>query len=251
VLLAALTQQQLAHVTLICDAGISNSCVQWYLALMQVEGSNWVNTLLELPGAPDRARQRRFKFVLYVSFLLNWIQSPPLSPLLAILLWATLPLQLLSRGRVYWISYGLISLFGIRAFVYIATKRLRTIKRVAAIVRSKAHASDKLEVTSKRRGFVRGKFVALLFDLCGVFVGAVLFSGLLVMTGSVFRSSQFVVYLTVLSIPPLVFGGLFVSGAHRKVKAKAKQRVLDSARAVEQADSSLGSSLSIVSPSAF
>jgi hypothetical protein len=223
---------------------------------MQVEGSNWVNTLLELPGARDRARQRRPTFVQYVGLFLNWIQSPPLSPLFAILLWATLPLKLLSRGRVYWISYGFISLFGIRAFVSIATKRLRTIKRVAAIVRSKTNASDNMEATSKRSGFVRGKFVALLFDLCAVFVGSVLFSGLFVMTGGVFRSSHFVVYLTLLSIPPLVLGGLFVSGAHRKAKAKAKalnaqQRALDSTKPAGEDASSLASGLSMVSQSAF
>jgi uncharacterized membrane protein len=228
--------------------------MQWYLALMQVQGSNWVNTLLELPEARDRARRRR-TFVQYVGVLLNWIQSPPLSPLLAILLWANLPLKLLTRGRVYWISYSLITVFGIRAFVSIATKRLRTLQRVAAIVRSKVNASDNGKVTSKRSGFVRGKFVALLFDLCAVFIGTVLFSGSIVVTGSVFSSSQFVVHLTILSIPPLVVGGLFVSGAHRKAKAKAKQkaqqRVLDSTKPAGHDVSSLASGLSVVSQSAF
>jgi hypothetical protein len=198
------------------------SCIGWYIALLQYQGARWFQGQVQLPGAEQQDKKPHHFRLPSPSKVLDAIQGP-LSPVVALFMWAMLLAGHSRRARYYNALTTLSFLFGLRGFIAIVTNRAATIKRISAM---QNQAPGTLVDKRRRMKTLKRKTLGVVIDLIAVFVATVLLTGSFVMAGSFFSSRQAIVHYavgeTVAAL--MIFGAsLQMHGKLRIVKRKRKR----------------------------
>jgi hypothetical protein len=217
-----------------------SSCTNWYLSLLQYRGARWFQGLAQLPGAEEQDKKRHHFRLPSPSNVLNAIQGP-LSPVLALFLWAMLLAGHWRRAGYYNVLTALTGLFGLRSFIAIVANRAATIKHISAIQNK---APGTLVVKRRRMTTLKRKTLGIIVDLIAVFMATVLLAGSFVMAGSFFSSRQAIIHYAVgetLSALMVLGASLQMHGKLRMVRRKRKrvQDVQDGTRTIESQQSGL------------
>jgi hypothetical protein len=217
-----------------------SSCTNWYLSLLQYRGARWFQGLVQLPGADEQDKKRHHLSLPSPSKVLDVIQGP-LSPVLALFLWAMLLAGHLRRAGYYNALTTVTFLFGLRSFIAIVANRAATIKRISAMQNK---APGTLVDKRRRMRTLKRKTLGVIIDLIAVFVTTVLLTGSYVLAGTFFSSRQTIVHYAVgetLSALMVLGASLQMHGKLRMVRRKRKrvQDVQDGTRTIESQQSGL------------
>jgi hypothetical protein len=158
------------------------------MSLLQYRRAKWYKALVQLPGAADRRTKRNACGLPSPTEVLDLLQSK-LAPVVLMLLWGLLMAGKLSRAWYYNTYMILSASCALRAFVAIATKRVRTIKRIAEIQKQ---APGKIEDKRRRKRTLKAKTRGVIADLFLVFTGCFLTTISFVFSSSFFSSRRLI-----------------------------------------------------------
>jgi hypothetical protein len=139
----------------------------------------------------------------------SWI-----APVISLALWGALLGGALTRGWYFASIFGLSTIYGLRTFVAIASQRLSTIKRVAAMMNA---ANGSRDAEHRRRMILSAKMTSLAIDFLVVFLVAVATPASFLLLKSVFDSQRFAVHSFVATIATLPALNLSIGHLHYKV----------------------------------
>jgi hypothetical protein len=190
-------------------------CAVCQLSRIQVRGAQWFSGLVGIEG------RRGYKSAA-VTKALDAISGPLLPPICTIL-WLLLVVGVLPRAWFYLTMHLVNSLFGLRAFVAIATKRVSALRKMATIQNAfRGTAQDK----QRRSAILKNKAFGLVFDLAGVFINLFAVPGSMVVFKSTFSSKQMIIHCTIclplISALSLLFGWKHIHRQRRGRPARSR-----------------------------
>jgi hypothetical protein len=194
-------------------------CMCWQMSLQQQRGAKWFKGLVQLPGEGDRETQRNACGLPSLSHALDTLQGP-LAPLLALTLWVLVISGELPPTWYYTVNMSLTGIYSFRAFIAIATKRVRTIKSIAAIQRS---APGTIEDKRRRMHTLKGKTIGVVLDLLLVLTGCCVTSVSYFVSQSFFSSRRLILncaFAYTFGVLALISVGLQI---HKKIGSVQKR----------------------------
>jgi hypothetical protein len=158
--------------------------------LLQYRGAKWFKGLVQMPG--ERVNEKRRKGCCCLpspTQILDKLQGP-LAPVVALLLWVLLVIGTLPRSWFYIANIVLSWGYSMRVLIAIATKRARSIARIAELQRL---APGTLEDKRRRMRTLKAKTVGVVLDVFFNVFGAGVTVVSYIAAGSFFSSRRLIV----------------------------------------------------------
>jgi hypothetical protein len=177
------------------------------MSLLQHRRARWFKALVQMPGEVSRGSKRRNACGLpSLTEILDKLQSQ-LAPVVVMLLWGLLMTGTLPRAWYYTTHMALSGCCALRAFIAIATKRVRTIKRIAEI---QEQAPGTIEDKRRRKRTLKVKTRGVILDLFLVFIASCLGAISFLASQSFFSSRRLILNNAI----AYTLGGFAITGAN-------------------------------------
>jgi hypothetical protein len=189
------------------------------MSLQQQRGAKWFKGLVQMPGEGNSRSKRNACGMPSASQALDTLQGP-VAPILALMLWVLLIAGELPRSWYYTVNMSLGASYSFRAFIAIATQRVRTIKNIADLQKK---APGTIEDKRRRMHTLKGKTIGVVLDLLFVFIGSCLTTVSYLVAQSFFSSRRLIVNCAVaytLGVLSLFGVGLQI---HKKIGSEQKR----------------------------
>jgi hypothetical protein len=164
-----------------CHTAAVHYCSAWYLALLQYRGARWFKNLVQLPGDERRTKRHHMLECTKVASRTCDLIQGTLAPVISLVAWVLLITEYLPRS---WFYVGFVCLnlcCGLRSFGAIVTKRIATLRRIAAL---QTQAPGTIGDKRRRRAILGGKAMGIAVDVTTVFTMSCLVNLVLLSSGN-------------------------------------------------------------------
>jgi hypothetical protein len=159
-----------------------------YQCLHQLRGAEAFRNLVQLNEEQTKSRA-------YISAGLDFVQGTGIFPI-ALVLWFLLAFEVITRPEYYGTCYMLMCASGIRSLIENILDRMRTLVQVNTLQQG---AAGDFSAKQRRRDVLKKKARQLIVDMMMIFVINVLIPVLVIVSGAVNSSSQWLIQSSVIN----------------------------------------------------